>query len=180
MNRLINVTAYLGLAYGNHHWIEKADMIIVLDCDVPWIPTLCKPTTKAIWHIDVDPMKQQMPVFYIDARARYKADAETILKQLNQSLRNHVTAYSTQFKKRYELLAEESRQRLEKIAKLAEPRQDGLLTTAFVAKKLKVTMPEDAVVCIEAVTQTGSYGEFHSTPISQANELQLLLSISCR
>lgn len=34
-----NHPASLGLAYGVHEHIKTADMILVIDCDVPWIPT---------------------------------------------------------------------------------------------------------------------------------------------
>ena len=75
--------ASLGLRYGSHDMIPKADFILVIDCDVPWIPTQCKPSKSAtIVHIDVDPLKQQMPVFYIHAQARFKAESETAFTQL--------------------------------------------------------------------------------------------------
>ncbi|KAF8439209.1 thiamine pyrophosphate enzyme, N-terminal TPP binding domain-containing protein [Terfezia claveryi] len=149
-----NHRSCLGLGYGSHPCVTKADVIIVLDCDVPWIPTLCKPTTTAIWHIDVDPMKQQMPLFYISAKSRFKADAETVLKQLNKSIAGHLTPYSTAYKSRFEILEKEYQERLADLRKVAEPRADGALTSAYVARKLKGVMPKDAVVCLEAVTQT--------------------------
>ncbi|KAF8461677.1 thiamine diphosphate-binding protein [Kalaharituber pfeilii] len=144
----------IGLAYGNHPWITKADVIIVLDCDVPWIPTLCKPTTSAIWHIDVDPMKQQMPVFYISAKARFKADAETFLKQLNHAIAGLVKPYSTEYKPRFENLKKEWEERQDKLELLAKPREDRALSSAYLAKRLKALLPEDTVICLEAVTQT--------------------------
>ncbi|KAI5783166.1 thiamine pyrophosphate enzyme, N-terminal TPP binding domain-containing protein [Peziza echinospora] len=144
----------LGLAYGPHPWITNADVIIVLDCDVPWIPTQCKPTTSDIWHLDVDPMKQQMPVFYISAKARFKTDAETALKQLNKCIAAHVQPYSMEYKPRFEQIRTEWNERQEKLNLFAQPRGDGKLSSAFVAKRLKALMPEDAVVCLEAVTQT--------------------------
>lgn len=60
--------AWLGLRYGNDDSIRTADVILVIDCDVPWINTQCHPKKGAkIFHIDVDPLKQQMPVFYLAA-----------------------------------------------------------------------------------------------------------------
>jgi len=159
---LMELLGWIGLEYGSHPWITNADVIIVLDCDVPWIPTLCKPTTSAIWHIDVDPMKQQMPLFYISAKSRFKADAETVLKQLNKSIADHLTAYSTAYKSRFEILEKEYQERLASLRELAEPRADGALTSAYVARKLKEVMPKDSVVCLEAVTQTGMWLALHN------------------
>lgn len=63
--------AWLGLRYGVDESIKTADVILVLDCDVPWIPTQCKPRKDTlIFQIDVDALKQQMPVHYIYAIAR--------------------------------------------------------------------------------------------------------------
>ena len=46
--------AYIGMKYGAAPEIESADFILVVDCDVPWIPTRCKPNPEAkIVHIDV-------------------------------------------------------------------------------------------------------------------------------
>lgn len=72
--------AYVGFTVRTHPEVLKADVIIVLDCDVPWIPTAGKPAkgTTALplhrhafpdpdqpdvttFHLDVDPLKQQMP-----------------------------------------------------------------------------------------------------------------------
>jgi acetolactate synthase-1/2/3 large subunit len=54
---------------------------------VPWIPIVNAPSAgAAIYHIDVDPLKVQMPLWYISARGRFAADACTALGQLNAEL----------------------------------------------------------------------------------------------
>ena len=59
----------------------------MIDSDVPWIPTVSKPSDKAaIAIIDVDPLKQSTPLWYIKARQCYRADAATALAQLNAAL----------------------------------------------------------------------------------------------
>lgn len=79
---------WLGLRFGNEESIKSADFILCLDVDVPWINTQCLPRKDAkIVHIDVDPLKQQMPVFYINAVARYRADAETSISQLTEYIK---------------------------------------------------------------------------------------------
>lgn len=64
--------------------LADADVILVVDSDVPWIPTVSRPADDArIFHIDVDPLKQQMPLWHIRAEGVYGADAGTALDQLN-------------------------------------------------------------------------------------------------
>lgn len=71
--------AYRGVTVSTHPEVLEADVILILDCDVPWIPTAGTPRhgkyTERSWvevitdrvlgtkifHLDVDPLKQQMP-----------------------------------------------------------------------------------------------------------------------
>jgi thiamine pyrophosphate-dependent acetolactate synthase large subunit-like protein len=77
---------WLGVRYGVHDCIPAADVILVIDCDIPWIPTRCKPSPSAqIFHIDSDPLKQLMPLYYLAAVARYRAESFTTLSKLNAS-----------------------------------------------------------------------------------------------
>ncbi|EEY16660.1 acetolactate synthase [Verticillium alfalfae VaMs.102] len=78
--------AWLGLRFGSDEAIKTADVILVLNCDVPWVNTLCHPRKDArIFHVDVDPLKQQMPVFYIKAESRYRADSLAAVGQITGS-----------------------------------------------------------------------------------------------
>ena len=81
--------------YQGNHWnhpfqnraLAEADFILVVDSDVPWIPTVSKPSDgAAIAIIDVDPLKQSTPLWSIKARQCYRADAATAFAQLNARL----------------------------------------------------------------------------------------------
>lgn len=67
--------------------LAEADVVLVIDSDVPWIPQFNRPhRDAAVHHIDVDPLKCQMPLSAIAARQAYQADATTALRQLNSWL----------------------------------------------------------------------------------------------
>lgn len=126
--------SWLGLRYGVEDHIKSADVILIIDCDVPWIPTQCKPSTSAkIIHIDVDPLKQQMPVFYVNALARYSADSETALSQLSSyikaSLKDKIT--SKDFEERWAKLNAFHKNRIEKIESLVQPGSDGSYNCSY-------------------------------------------------
>lgn len=150
--------AWVGLAFGVHETVTTADTIIVLDCDVPWVQTRCKPREDAkIFHIDVDPLKQQMPTHYIQADARYKADALTAVEQISASLNKKEYASKLE-----DNAAETEKQRSEvyenklaTIEKAAEPLADDTFGTGHLSKKLRDMCPEDTIWAIEAVTNTG-------------------------
>ena len=65
--------------------LDAADVVLVIDSDVPWIPVVSRPRPDAaVYHIDVDPLKQQMPLWHIPARRTFRADAATALRQLDR------------------------------------------------------------------------------------------------
>ncbi|RFU24543.1 hypothetical protein B7463_g11797, partial [Scytalidium lignicola] len=152
-----NHRASLGLRYGVHKAIETADVILVLDCDVPWIPTQCRPSKSAkIFHIDVDPLKS-MPVFYIAAHARYRAESFTALSQLNKYISESGLAQQISaeiFNQRWDALAEQHKKRLAEIDDAAKPKDDGSFGTGYICQLLRKLVPEDTIFAIEAVTNS--------------------------
>jgi thiamine pyrophosphate-dependent acetolactate synthase large subunit-like protein len=54
----------LGYGMGKNEWLEEADCVLVIDSDVPWIPLHTRPKDDCqVYHIDVDPLKQNVNVF---------------------------------------------------------------------------------------------------------------------
>ena len=81
---------YQGNQWNQQHQnpvLAAADLVLVIDSDIPWIPLVNRPAKDAvIYHIDVDPLKQQTPLWHIPARRAYRADAATALEQIEQHL----------------------------------------------------------------------------------------------
>jgi acetolactate synthase-1/2/3 large subunit len=76
---------------GNEHMqnpsLAEADLVLVLDSDVPWIPAFNKPADGAkICHIDIDPLKERTPLWYISAAQVFRADCATALRQIHSRL----------------------------------------------------------------------------------------------
>ncbi|KAK4553990.1 hypothetical protein LTR86_008831 [Recurvomyces mirabilis] len=150
--------AWLGLRYGVEENIKSADVILLLDVDVPYIPTQCKPNPKAkIIHIDVDPLKQQMPVFYVNAVARYRCDAETSLRQISGHIKStmHDRISSQTFTDRFTKLQESHKEKLNTIASLAKAADDGTYGCSYLISQVRKAVPKDTIFAIEAVTNTG-------------------------
>jgi thiamine pyrophosphate-dependent acetolactate synthase large subunit-like protein len=149
-----NHPAWLGLRYGVDPAIESADVILVLDCDVPWVNTRCKPSSTAkIYHIDIDPLKQQMPVFYIDALGRWRADSYTALVQLREYISaNKLTNQNAQSKRL--VLEKDYNSRLEAFSQV-KPAENGTYGADYLCNLLKKHCPaEKTLWIIEAVTST--------------------------
>ena len=151
---------WLSLRYGVHDAIRSADFILVLNADVCWIPTQCKPRDDAvIHHIDVDPLKQQMPVYYIPALSRHRADSYTALLQLNTQLTTSQPLqdilYSEAVRQRKETILKSYQERLTTIKELAQPAQDGTFGTSYLISRVRHHCPPDTIWSVEAVTNTG-------------------------
>jgi thiamine pyrophosphate-dependent acetolactate synthase large subunit-like protein len=154
--------SWVGMRFGIHDAIKTADFILVVDCDVPWIPTLCKPSASAkIIHIDVDPLKQQIPVFYIPSIATYKADSTVAFKQLHQYISSNTSLSkalsSDDVAARQKRLEEEHKQRLQSIADLAVVPSGGdsaYLNVSYLISEVRKACPKDTIWAIEAVTLT--------------------------
>lgn len=153
---------WLGLRYPGHDLVETADLILIIDCDVPWVPTQCKPSTSAkIIHIDVDPLKQQMPVFYIPSMATFRADSATALKQLNthvnssNSLQQFIN--STDNNAMDQQREQDYAKRRREIADLAVVPAGGdsaPLNVSYMMAQVRKGVPFDTIWAIESVTLT--------------------------
>jgi len=130
--------------------LAEADVVLVIDSDIPWIPTSSAPNADAvIYHIDVDPLKMQMPLWYIAARGRFAADAATALGQIDAVLDEL---------KVDEALVERRRARWAELhairkAHLAEKeRPTGRLTAEFLTAMLRRRLGSDTLVVNEGIS----------------------------
>ena len=159
--------AYLGMKYGACPEIETADFILVVDCDVPWIPTRCKPRSDAkIIHIDIDPLKQQMPVFYIPAFARYRADSTTSFTQIVEHLASS-PKLSNQLSSSAHITAKEARQQafdtrisdLNTLAALPSDPSTASINPHLLTSQIRSFVPPDTIFAIEAVTLSNTVAD---------------------
>jgi acetolactate synthase-1/2/3 large subunit len=145
--------------YQGNHWnhpfqnraLAEADFILVVDSDVPWIPTVSKPSEKAaIAIIDVDPLKQSTPLWYIRARQCYGADAATALAQLNAAL-DRVAIDERAAERRRRHYAERHRQQAAELARLEAPDGD-VVTSEYLTACVRRQVGMDAIVVNEGIT----------------------------
>jgi thiamine pyrophosphate-dependent acetolactate synthase large subunit-like protein len=151
--------AWLSVRYGSDPSIETADVILVIDCDVPWINTQCKPHEDAkIVHLDVDPLKQQMPLYYIDALLRCRVNSELALRQLVKELERKLESLAeekmSELSSRWSALQQAHKAKIQAIATRAEPNQDGSISSNFLFSRIRKACPLDTIWVVEAVTNT--------------------------
>lgn len=124
---------------------------------MPWVNTRCNPRKDAkIFHIDVDPLKNQMPLFYLAAQARYRADSYTAITQLTKYISSTLEAETKtdEYSQRWDALGLSYQARLSGIAKAAKPMEDGSFGSGYLCQMLRKIAPQDSIFAIEAVTNT--------------------------
>jgi acetolactate synthase-1/2/3 large subunit len=135
--------------------LGEADVVLVIDSDVPWVPTVTRPRPDAtVLHIDSDPLKEAMPLWYIRARGVYRADSFTSLRQINARLDraavdNHAVA------DRIAQSAERRRDRVEALYSREVPEGD-TITVPYLVSRLRGRLDADCVVLNESITNYGT------------------------
>jgi acetolactate synthase-1/2/3 large subunit len=131
--------------------LAEADVVLVIDSDVPWIPLVNRPSpTARIIHLDIDPLKEQIPLWYIGAQDTFCADAATALGQINK--------YIDQMRLDPELVSQrrahyESRhvQRAGELRKREMPK-NSVITPEYLTACVARAIGREAIVLSEAVT----------------------------
>jgi thiamine pyrophosphate-dependent acetolactate synthase large subunit-like protein len=97
-----------------------------------------------------------MPVAYLNAVARYRADSFTSITQLKKYISTELSKQlsAERYSQIWETLREAHSKRLEVIANLAKPKEDGSFGTGHLCATLRRLVPRDAIWAIEAVTNT--------------------------
>jgi acetolactate synthase-1/2/3 large subunit len=133
--------------------LAEADFIVVVDSDVPWIPAVSRPAPEArIVHIDPDPLKTRMPLWYIPAEASYRADAAIALGQILEAARglsrgasvSAIAERRAHYAVRHDALERE-------LADDERPEADRI-TPEHLTAAVREAVGEEAVVMSEAVT----------------------------
>lgn len=126
--------------------VSEADVIVVADCDVPWIPRSTRPREDAvIVQIDPDPLRTDMPLWDFPADLSVAAHGADVLGQVAGRLPE----------------AEPAAKWAALEAKTAAPAAaSGPIAAREVAEALNAVLREDDILVEEAVTNAGTLHEF--------------------
>ncbi|KAI3391419.1 hypothetical protein diail_7370 [Diaporthe ilicicola] len=136
---------------------KDADVILLVDCDVPWIPSRNPPPRGVtIYHIDSDPLNQQMPISFFPAHRRWKAEGFYALTQLVTHIKNNVdlteTLQSPKYGARLEARTKYHATRLANIAAQARLEDQEKLEPHNIGSLLKSLLPDSTTYVLEAIT----------------------------
>ena len=145
--------------YQGSHWSEglkgsvlyEADVILVIDCDVPWIQGHWGPQSDAkIYHIDCDPLKTQMGLFGIGPSKSYLVDSKCALEQLvasNTKVDNELVAV------RHKRLLEYSTRRIQDIQAKEQSTSDSITPEFLISRVRELVLKKyDSTVLSEGIS----------------------------
>ncbi|QFU89006.1 thiamine pyrophosphate-requiring protein [Amycolatopsis sp. YIM 10] len=132
--------------------LADADVILVLGSDVPWIPVSNRPRDGArIFVVDVDPLKEQMPLWHVPAECFARADPRTALVQLVDRIGHRPDDG------RLARVTAEHRRRVGEYAALEVPDGD-TITPEYLLACLRDSLDSDALVLTEAISSYQAVG----------------------
>jgi acetolactate synthase-1/2/3 large subunit len=135
------------LGFNTGPLVREADLIIVLEHDVPWMPSSDRPKDSCrVAHVGEDPMFLRYPMRSFPSDLAITTSPATALSALDAALERispskaHVDARRTR-------IAERGKARREKLAKQAEPGEG--ITKAYLSKCMSEAIGPDAILVNE-------------------------------
>ena len=139
--------------------LAAADVLLVLDSDIPYIESNSKPSDgAAIYVVDIDPLKSGMSLWHVPARRSAAANSKVAVGQITRSVREIGFDLDLVEERRARVAAEHDAQRAAWDA-LERP-VDGVITPAYLTACVRDLLAnEDALVLTESVTNFQTVAE---------------------
>lgn len=138
-------------------YVEKADVGLMLDVDVPWIPRTTRVNPDAWWaQMDVDALKRGLPMWGFAANERLEGATAVMLAQLIEAVEAAATPeFRQRAQGRLERLANEHAQRAQRVAQAAaNPGTPGAINPQHLCALLGQALDARDVVINEAIRNT--------------------------
>ena len=135
--------------------LPRADVIVLLDPNVPWVPNLVRPASAAaIIQIDRDPLHQRWAFWPFPVDVRITSSVATALPALRLALDDvHTAAQRATAAQRREDIALEHRHLQDEIAARARSKASTRpMDPEWVAWCLAQVLPKDAILLEDAIT----------------------------
>jgi acetolactate synthase-1/2/3 large subunit len=136
------------------HAIEEADVGLLLDTDVPWLPRFVKENPRTLWmQVDVDAIKKDFPMWGFPAEVRVQGDCATVLRQVLEIIRAQADpAFRARVASRMKRLDTARKKRLDALAdSAAHPGERNAISPDFLCAALNKVMGPDDIVINEAI-----------------------------
>jgi acetolactate synthase I/II/III large subunit len=151
---------------------EHADVGLMLDVDVPWVPKTTRVNPRAWWaQMDIDAIKRDLPMWSFAADVRLEGDSAAMLRQLIAAVEELATAeFRARADARLARLAREHAERSAKVARAAaEWGEPGAIHPQYLCAELGRALDASDIVLNEAIRNAPAV--FDQIPRSEPGSL---------
>jgi acetolactate synthase-1/2/3 large subunit len=139
--------------------LGQADVILVIDSDVPWVGANSRPNEDCrIFYIDMDPIKEEIPLWHTPAESFFRADAFEALKQLNEYVRQ-TGLPAEPIRERYNRVADMHKRQRREWGEREKLSSDGTITPEWLTACLRNVIDSDAIVMNETITNAAAVAQ---------------------
>jgi acetolactate synthase-1/2/3 large subunit len=133
--------------------LAAADVILVLDSDVPWIHATSRPAPDAaIYVVDIDPVKAGMTMWHVPARRIAGADTKVAVEQIARFVRDNDLADADAVASRRAEITAASQERRAALDAQEQPEPE-VITPRYLTRCVRELLAgTDALVLTEAIT----------------------------
>jgi acetolactate synthase-1/2/3 large subunit len=133
--------------------LAAADVILVLDSDVPWIHATSRPALDAaIYVVDIDPVKAGMTMWHVPARRIAGADTKVAVEQIARFVRDNDLADADAVASRRAEITAASQERRAALDAQEQPEPE-VITPRYLTRCVRELLAgTDALVLTEAIT----------------------------
>lgn len=141
--------------YQRDRKVEEADVILVIDCDMPWVTSQFKPKKGCkVFYLDTDPLKENIPLWYIPSEKFYRVDSCAALGQLNDYLKQTEGIDEEKIKQRYARIQNKHEETRKALRAKETAYSDGVITAEYLTASLRELIDEDTIVLNEALSNS--------------------------
>jgi acetolactate synthase-1/2/3 large subunit len=138
--------------YDSAPLLAEADLVIVVDCAVPWIPGKVRPRADAkVVHIGVDPLYQRIPIRGFECDLAITAGAAASLQALDKAVSAHAGAAAASITSRRARVAAARTAQQKALAQAVETaKKQAVIHPTWLTHCVNEAVGEDAILVREA------------------------------
>ena len=140
----------MNTAHAGTELLDRADLIIVADCEVPWHPRYSSPRADAkIVHLGVDPLWERYPIRLFPAQLAIPGSSRSALELLDQALQRSGVKESAMKHRRTAIKEFKTAKQNQAAAALERARSEKPIRYAYVAACVREALPANGLVVTE-------------------------------
>ena len=148
---------------GAQPYLQDADVILAIDQDVPYVPNQGKPQPDAtIIHIDMDPIKESIPLWVFPTDYLIQADSSKAVPSLVDAVNARLTsADRARIDERYQIVKDRHDKREQESRELALAHgKQSVITPQWLSYCINQAIDQDTIFLNECVTNSGTVSEY--------------------